>query len=541
MKINLNYPLGLCLLLSVTFTYAQKAKTLMGKTHRMSVKEGGWSDIDGIGQDETGLYYLLYPFSKVYSGAYIGNKDTYVGKVNNQMELERFELLPLDYEDKQLELEFGFQLGDQIYLFSSFQNNLLKKTFLFAQTLNKSTLTPNPDLIPVAEIDYSGEGRYKNASFSYKLSDDNSQVLLIHNLLDKDGSLLSFGYSVIDSQLKTIDKVDDIELKADGIYSFQDFYLSPSAEVYMLTKFFDEKKEYKHSVQLKKQGVLSSTRSFELEAIYDFKVLKFSKGSPTPKALTLSLGDLFITSLDLKPKKDGGLMIIGFYSQDEDAVADGVFTQTIDKTLTKTLSTDKKSLEGEFDQPSKYTNDTYVTGLLGKRDDLDQYRFVMKDILQKTSGGYALTAERNATLEKTQNDGRSITTYNVYHTDDIVAIDVSPTGKINWVNKIEKAQETSGLLTLFSSYDVAEYEDNLIFFFTDFSSQNTKALGKIIDTESVMVKVNASGEQTRQTLLSASEDKITVKAKNTYQPQKGRYILYGHNGQLIVGFTEVKF
>ncbi len=421
-----------------------------------------------------------------------------------------------------------------------FQNNNLKKSFLFAQPLDRKTLMVTGNPIPVAEIDYSSQNKYKTSSFSVKLSPDSSRLLFTHNLLDKDGSLLSFGYTVTDRNLKTVDKVTNIELTDDGIYSFQDFYLDNSGTVYLATKIFDKKKDYRKNVQLKKQGLLSSTHSHEVETNYDYKILKFSKSSGKPKALTLDLNDAFITSVDLAPKKDGGIMCIGFYSDNGDAIPDGVFTQDVNKLFVVT-GTDKQSLEGKFDQPSKYVNNTYKGyGILDKKDDLTNYRFLLKGIIQKKSGGYTLAAERTTTLTKTQNSGRTVSTYNVYHTDDILLVDVSSTGKINWAKQVEKAQETSGLVTLYSSYSVQEYNDNLILFFADLASENFKTFGKVVKTESAMVRVDPDGNQTREVLFNATEDTITIKAANAYEISKGSYVLYGHNGQTIVGFCKVK-
>ena len=518
--------------------FSQTPEVIKGSPYKTSIKDG-WGDISPLGCEGIDTYYLLLPLSEVYNGAYIGSKDTFVGRVNKDMELEKVEKLSLEYDGKALNLEFAIELGNISYIFSSFQNNNLKKSFLFAQKLDRKTMVAGTP-IPVAEIDYSGENKYKTSSFSYKLSPDSSRVLFTHNLLDNDGSLLSFGYTVTDRTLKMVDQVLNIELAGDGIYSFQDFYLNNTGQVYLLTKFFNEKKDYRKNVQLKKQGALSSTRSHEVETNYDFKVLKFSKSSSRPQSLTLDLKEAFITSLHLRPKNDGGLMCIGFYSDNGDAIPDGVFTQDVNKLFT-VISTDKQSLAGQFDQPSKYVNETYKgNGIFGKKDDVTNYRFVLKDIIQKKSGGYVLAAERNTTLTKTQNSGGHISTFNVYHTDDIVLADVSSTGKINWTKQVEKAQETTGFSTLYASFSLQEHNENILLFFTDLASANFKLFGKVVKTESVMVRVDPNGNQTKEVLFNAAEDAITMKAANTYKTPDGAYILYGHNGQFTVGFCKAE-
>lgn len=531
----------LCMLAITFSSYAQQTSVTKGSVYKMKMKKGGWADIEPIGSDAAGVYYILHPFSKIYSGAYIGSKDAYIGKVGTDMSLENFEVLPMQYEDKEMELEFGLELNNTSYVFTSFENNQLKKSFLFAQTVDRETLKPNGDFMKVAEIDYSAENKYKSTAYSYRLSGDSSKVLLTHNLVDKDGSLLSFGYTVTDARLKPLGTVSDIGLLDEGIYSFQDYFISPLGEVYLLVRYFDEKKEFNKNTKLKKQGFLSSTRSLEVEATYDHKILKFKDFSSTPKEVVVSVPDVFVTSLLLCPKVDGGAISIGFYSDDEDAIPDGVFTQDLGKDL-QVIKTEKRSLNGEFAQPSKYVNNTYVpTGLIKTRDDLTNFRFVLKDIIRKESGGYVLAAERTTTLTKTQTSGQTRTTYVVYHTDDIAVIDVKPSGEINWIEKVEKAQESTGLGTFYTSYSLAEYEDNLMLFFADLSEHNVKLIGKIVDTESCMVKINPDGKQTREVIFTADDDEITLRASSAYEASKGSYILYGQNGLAKVGFIHAGF
>lgn len=81
---------------------SQSPTVVKGSVHKISTKEG-WSDIDPIGHDATSYYYLLYPFSKVYSGKYIGSKSAFIGKVaNTDMKLEKIEKLDLTFDKKSI-------------------------------------------------------------------------------------------------------------------------------------------------------------------------------------------------------------------------------------------------------------------------------------------------------------------------------------------------------------------------------------------------------------------------------------------------------
>lgn len=518
---------------------AQTAKIIKGAPHKMSMKSG-WAEIDAIGHDAKGHYYLLYPFSKVYSGNYVGSKAAYIGMASpTDMKLARFEKLELTFEKNELELEFGFDIGGVSYVFSSFQNNKQQKTFLFAHVVDRTNLIVKGNPIPVAEIDFSSFSKYKRASFSYRLSPDRSKVLFTHNLLDKDGSLLASGHTVVNQQLKALDRSSGMEFDEVGVYQFQDYFLSNSGTVFLLTKYFDKNKDYRTNIKLKKQAVLSSTRFWEEEANFDYKIIKMGKGGSVQKTLTLALPAAFITQVDIATKDDGGLICLGFYSDNEDAIPDGAFSQDVNNQMT-VISTDRKSLDDKFVQPLKYVNDTYKgRGLFDKKDDLSNYRFTLKRIIKKQNGGYTLAAERNATLTRTVNNGKTISTFNVYHTDDIVLLDVTGKGKINWIKQIEKSQETSGMVTLFASFGFEEHNNNLILFFTDFTQENLKGFGKVVDTESVMVIVKPDGTLNKQVIFKAATDELTIKAEKTAKVSNGNFVLYGHNGMFLVGFCKV--
>lgn len=356
--------------------------------------------------------------------------------------------------------------------------------------------------------------------------------------MDKDGSLLNSGYTVMDQSLKPLEGGHGLGFDQAGVYHFQDYYVSNSGTVYLMTKYFDKDKDYRKNINLKKQGLLSGTRFWEEEANFDFKIIKFGKAG-VQKTLTLALEGAFITAVDLMPKDDGGVMCIGFYSENEDAIPDGAFAQDINNQMAVT-NTDQKSLDGKFDQPLKYVNNTYKGhGLFDKKDDLTNFRFTLKKTIKKQSGGYALAAERNATLTKTVNNGRTTSTFNVYHTDDIAVVDVTSKGKINWVKQIEKSQETASLSTLYSSFGFEEYKNELLLFFTDFTTENIKTFGKVVETESVLVKIDQQGKENRNILFTASNDDLTIKADKTYNATNGTYVLYGHNGTYLVGFYKV--
>ena len=509
---------------------AQNATVVKGPPYKMS--KTYWYDIDPIGDDATGHYYLFYPNK--------GNNSCLIGRASQKtMGIEEIKKNELIFETKELELQFGFELGGISYIFSSFQNNKLQKVFLFAHVLDRKDLTIKKNPVPVAEIDYSKFNKYKISSFSYRLSPDGSKVLFLHILLDTDNSLLASGFKVADQYLKLLHQTAEIAFEEAGVYRFENYYLSNSGEVLMLTKHFDKKKDYKKNLNMKRQGFFSNTHFWEEEANFDYKLIKTDKGS-RQKTFTFSLPNVFITQVDVTTKDDGGILCLGFYSENEDAIPDGIFSQEISDKMA-VIHTDQKDLEGKFNQPLKYVNNTYDGhGLFNNRDDLTNFRFAIKKIIRKKSGGYAFAAERRATLSKTYKTGSySAVTYGVFHTDDILLADVMGNGKINWIRQIEKSQETIAESALYSSFDFEEHDNNLMLFFTNFVEKNLKITYKVVGTESVMVLVRPDGTSTRQVIFTDAADKLTITPDDVSKAADGSFMVYGRNGTSLVGFFKV--
>ena len=53
---------------------------------KQTMKES-WADIEPLGQDSQGVYYLGIPYTEVYSGPVIADADYYLFLVNNDAEL----------------------------------------------------------------------------------------------------------------------------------------------------------------------------------------------------------------------------------------------------------------------------------------------------------------------------------------------------------------------------------------------------------------------------------------------------------------------
>lgn len=517
-------------ILSIIVTQLYGQVDVKGPMIKMTMSSA-WADLDPIGEDGAFVYYIHWPYGEVMSGPVLGDSDFYLGKVNKKsMELEKTEVLDLTYEDSELAFEFAAQWGSDIYIFSSFQNSEQKKTYLFAQSVNTSSLTLNDDLKKIGEVDFSGESKYKKASFDYEFSLDSSRVLMTHSLLDKDGSLLRFGYEVYDKDFNQLDQWTGNLAMADGIYLFDQFRISDRGEVYLLTRYFPDRKTYKKSTDMDKDGFLTGSHSVEYEANYEIRVVRFNKEETS--IIPVALADQFLTTVDMG-FKDNHVILIGFYSPVGSTLPEGAAFIELDSNG-KAVKMNKTSFGDSFKEPSDTQNKS--NGILGNVQ-YDNYRFVLDDIHYKSDGGFVLTGERTVVQTKTQNSGGTITVTTVYHTDDIAVIDISVDGDIK-VHKIEKNQQTTGLGYLYSSYFLAEVDGNIKILLTSLGKGNVTMLGKLKDTKAELISINKSGTIDRQELFNSDDDRITLRAKDCHLSSEGNFVIYGHENNRYARFMK---
>ncbi|MCB9188781.1 MAG: hypothetical protein H6599_05820 [Flavobacteriales bacterium] len=97
---------------------------------------------------------------------------------------------------------------------------------------------------------------------------------------------------------------------------------------------------------------------------------------------------------------------------------------------------------------------------------LEAYEFDLKDFIIHSDGGVTMLAEqfyiRVVTTTTTDANGntRTTTTYHYYY-NDIIIVDISNDGKINWTSKIDKYQHSTNDGGYLSSYALMVTNDKL--------------------------------------------------------------------------------
>jgi hypothetical protein len=376
---------------------------------------------------------------------------------DNQNNLVKSEAIELKFQKKKRSLEFLLGFNDQLHLFTSFQNQKLKKNFLFEEKINKSTLLPTGELKKVAEIDYSEFSKYKKGTFNYKLSRDSNNVLVYYNLPSKKKAPEKFGFHVYN---KTLDKSwhKEVELPyKDELFTVTDYKVDNLGNVHLLGKVYQDKPE-------------DERRD---EPNYNFVLLSYLDSGKKLKKHSIKCGEYFLKDMQVEVTDSGDIVCAGFYSSFDSYSVKGAFFLRIDEE-TKAIKA-KKFKEFNLDFITQNLSDKQEAKTrkkAAKGKNVEMHNYVLEDLILKSNGGALLLGENSYTYLTTHtssngNGGTTTTTTTHYVNNDIIAISISPDGEIEWTQKIAKKQHTTNDGAMWSSYSLMIDRNKMYFFFND--------------------------------------------------------------------------
>ncbi|HKZ39128.1 MAG TPA: hypothetical protein VJ184_15805 [Chryseolinea sp.] len=496
---------------------AQSAPALsVGQMVKQTMKES-WADIEPLGQDDQGVYYMAIPYTEVIAGPMIADADFYFFLVNDAAELVKRNPVNFMVDGRESHYEFTEQINGKVIIFTSVENKKEKKVSFYSLELDKKNLqVTNPK--KVVELSFADVKRdYERATFKSQISRDKSKLLISYGLVDNEGSMLKFGYVVLNSLMKETFKWSGNLDMSDGVYRFDQFRISNKGEVYLQTRYFKNEKAHDKNVSMKKTNLLSTTRSMEHKKNYEHRIVKFENNGT--KIIPIPNKERFYEVFDLEVAPDGNLVLIGFYSPlEEEKMPVGAACIKVN-VKTGAVQESAKEFGNSFDMPSDISIKN--NGLAAGKDQYLKYRFIVSDIHFNKNGGYTLIGERNVTQTKRVQN----TFYTVNHLDDLAVVDVSAAGVVTGSHKVEKSQQAEDLQLFNASYYYAEHNNNRYIAFAN--------LGKGSFRESILVTIGPDGKQRREVMFNTKDAEVTIKPKDC-ELFNGKLVMYGSKNNRYV-------
>lgn len=502
---------------AISQTKSKKVDIIWGNEYKQS-KKSTLSDV--VGYDDTGIYALKFKAGGVYG---LNSKYT-LEHYDNEMNLSKSYELILEEGKKNRDLEFISILDNNLYLFSSFRNQKLKKKFLFVQTVDNNTLKPNNDLKKISEIDYKGYSKYNSGTFNLEYSNDSSRVLVYYHLPYDKGENEKFGIHVFDNKFELLWEKEITLPFEEELFTFEDFEVSNDGDVYLLGILFNEK------MKTKRKG----------KPNYKYLILNYFDNGNQINEYPISVEGKFLSEMQIAINQSKDIICGGFYSEKGVVGINGSYFLRLDGTTKEIVSTNFKKFDIDFiTQNFTARKEKKAKKRDAKGKDQELFQYDLDEIILKSDGGALLVGEQYyvnivTTTTTSANGGTTTTTKYTYHYNDIIVINLSPEGTIDWNVKIAKKQITTNDNGFYSSYALSVVNDKLYFVFND-NPKNLyyKGDGKYYnftrgkDALAVLVELDLDGIQDREALFSTSQANILARPKVCKQISKNQLIIFG--------------
>lgn len=502
------------LLISTTIFAQSKSKTTSVKWGPELEGSRRGSINDFLGEDNTGYYLTAY----IKSDLIIEKLDRNLG--NPQM----FTYEEKDKETKEkYDLEARRYFSDKLYVFKSNIDRKTKTKTLYSEEINKKTMTATGKLNKITEIQY--EKRSDKGFFMMIPSPSDNYMMIVEGIPTDKEENDQFNVVMLDSTLKPVWRKNLQLPYVNSLFFRQNFICDDEGNFYVLGKL------YKDKVKVKVKG----------EVNYTYHLIAFNDHGANKIDYEVKLASNYITDITMSKNNAGDLVCAGFYSKKGLSSIDGAFYLSLDPT-TKAV---KVSNIKEFDlafmtqyMTDAQANRTKKRDEKGKDQELAQYD--LKTLVSRSDGGAILVGEQYYSYTYSYPCGNSYCTTTTYNYNDIIVVNISPDGKIEWATKIPKLQTSTNDGGFYSSFAMAVTDKKLHFIYNDhkdnLDAEKTKRLKnfQLSDRNGIVVNatVDENGKVTREALLENTETEVIIRPKVCEQIEDDQMLIFGERRKM---------
>lgn len=512
-----------------------------------------------IHTNSTGFYGLRLQSE----GVAAGKADVFVEYyTKNPMQLKKSETLDLKFKGKNRDFEDVVMMkGNKMYFLTSFNNQAKKKNYLFAQAVDLNTLKPNPSLTKISDVET--RNIYQEGGFRNHISKDTSKILIYSMLPKKKKQPERFALKVLNQDFNQLWEKEITLPFNDSNFSVEEYRVDNAGNVYMLGVIYEDQTRFRRGGKPTYQYVVFAYRNNGTE-VEEYKV---------------DLGDKFITDLTYRVARNGDLVFSGFYSDRGTYSVKGTYFFRLNPTTKEITNKNLKAFDFKF--LTEYMSD-------GKRDKArkadkkhdkkkgpELYQYALDELILRSDGGAVLIAEQFFVEQRYDYDrynrgfgypygygiygsryrfnrfndpyNRYQDQTNYYNYNDIIVVNIKPTGEIEWTARIPKHQETSNDGGYFSSYAMSIVRDKFYFVFNDNPknydpNDKSNRLYNYNGRNSVITvaAVDKKGNVRIDPVYDNRQAGITTRPKICKQIGRNEMLIYGERGRKY-RFGSLKF
>ncbi|MBK7855350.1 MAG: hypothetical protein IPJ79_10970 [Bacteroidetes bacterium] len=530
MKIKSSFAVAAMIALGFnSFSQSKYATTKWGPELKGS-KRGTLTET--IGYDESGYYVR---------GTEKG--DIYLEKLDKN--LNRVATWEFEEKDPDTKEKYSFEgityFNDKLLLFKTSVDKKTDKATLYVNNVNKKTMAATGKTTKLMEMDYEKKGggikfgvsmeaamamaAEANTKFIIVESREKQKLLIISNPTPTDKEANDrFGLVVLDTVLnKTWTKNAELPYN-NKLFRTQKWVVDDAGNAYVLGKLYKDKvKEVKRGQQNFKYHIVAFTSKGENKVDYE-----------------ISIPEKFVNDINFKVNDAGDIVCAGFYSKMGRTSVDGCFYTVLDGVSKNVKVTNVKEFDIDFlTEGMSERQEKKARAKEEKGKDLELYQYDMDNMILRDDGGCVLVGEQYFVKVTTHYSQNGTTTTYTYYYNDIIVINVTPEGKIDWATKVPKYQRTTNDNGAFSSYAMEVTKDKIAFVFNDHKDNLNPTKQGDIKNFSLRDKngiitiatVDNAGKTTRESLFSAAETDVFIRPKVCEQFSESQMLLFGERGK----------
>lgn len=356
--------------------------------------------------------------------------------------------------------------------------------------------------------------------------------------------LLSYAFSThnVDNQLIGLHAYDTnwdliwekrVEIPyEEDLLDIRDYRLDKKENVYVLAKrFYNKRKE-------KVKG----------EVNYDYLIFKYSSEGLVD-SIKVEPDGKFAKDLRIEVDQDDNLIVAGFYSENKNVSAGGIFYLKLDGENADVMVESVR----EFDKEILTSNMTEgqikrTERKIEKGKDVELPFFHIDDFVIDENGETKIIAEKRHIYTVTMYSPQG--SYSTTHFDygDVMVIEIDKNGEIEWVERVAKNQHTQNDGAIFSSYASAIYDDEVYLIYNDNAANlHYNGAGRIAgmtkgSATMVMInKVNSEGVSEKTALFDRADVNTRMRPELSYQVSDDEMLVFGYQELKNQRFILIKF
>lgn len=454
-----------------------------------------------------------------------------IQKMSSDMLVLSSNEIELDEENEYL-FEFVAEMNDKVYMFYSEDDTQKSHLKLYAREFDTNSMKLVGDKKEVLDINYSKDFDNWEGKFGFKLSDDETKILVYGDLPASEKSNLKYRATLLDKTLNTVwSNILTIPFKNDRV-EVQSVVLDKNDNVFMVTKR-----------ELPRTKLVINFKM----AIHGY----FNNGSEV-KDLTPSLEGKSLDQAAALVAQNNDILLVGYYTKVGKDDLSGIYFSRLNPETAEVIESKFNEFTTEFlTAHLSERKQNVAKKKKGKVKDSNFNDYRMSDVEFDDEGNILISAENIVIKMVTTTDSNGKTSSHLrMYPKDVIVSKLNQQGDVVWNSRIVKYQKHPyqdvtdiTLYPLYVSYFLFPVGNTVYTLYVqdeDLFTTNTLVRHKdligqsyspiLSQLELVLEQYSGANSINREVISRYDEDKFMPSPYCSFQVSKNEVILYKYKG-----------